>query len=300
MGASAALGVLGLGYAAGIERHAFTLRRQVVPVLPPGHHPIRLLHLSDLHLTPGRVSMQTWVASLAGVAPDLVVSTGDLIAHPDAVPRLTAALGGLLDGPGLFVRGSNDYFAPVLKNPAKYLLPDDGRRDDHGGPLPTEALDAALSARGWHDLDNARVRGLRVRDTTIEAVGTDDAHLSYDDYGSVRGPAASGTDLFVGVTHAPYRRVLDAMVGDGVRLVLAGHTHGGQVCLPGGRALVTNCDLDVARARGLSRHPPTAAADPAYLHVSAGLGTSPTAPLRFACRPEASLLTLVATDQAVH
>jgi predicted MPP superfamily phosphohydrolase len=74
-------------------------------------------------------------------------------------------------------------------------------------------------------------------------------------------------------------------------LVFAGHTHGGQLCLPGKGALVTNCDLDTARAKGLHRHP---AGDPegAWLHVSAGLGTSPMAPVRFCCRPEATLLTL--------
>jgi predicted MPP superfamily phosphohydrolase len=53
-------------------------------------------------------------------------------------------------------------------------------------------------------------------------------------------------------------------------------------------ALVTNCGLDRGRARGLSRY------DGTWLHVSAGLGTSPYAPVRFACPPEATLLTLVA------
>jgi predicted MPP superfamily phosphohydrolase len=105
------------------------------------------------------------------------------------------------------------------------------------------------------------------------------------------------------VTHAPYLRILDAMVTDGAGLVLAGHTHGGQLCIPGYGAIVTNCDLDPARAKGLSRHgrPWDGTGDPglggvdgrgAVLHVSAGLGTSPYAPVRFACPPEATLLTL--------
>ncbi|GMA86526.1 hypothetical protein GCM10025868_17760 [Angustibacter aerolatus] len=75
--------------------------------------------------------------------------------------------------------------------------------------------------------------------------------------------------------------------------------------MPGYGALVTNCDLDRRRARGLSRWwpgagtvSPRAAAprDAAWLHVSAGLGTSPYTPVRFACRPEATLLTLRARD----
>ena len=88
---------------------------------------------------------------------------------------------------------------------------------------------------------------------------------------------------------------------DGAGLVIAGHTHGGQLCVPFMGALVTNCDLDRKRARGVSRWWPgaggapssAAPADAAYLAVTAGLGTSPMAPVRFACRPEATLLTLL-------
>ena len=288
--AAAAAGA-GLAYSAGIELTAFTLRRYRVPLLPAGHRPIRVLHLSDLHLTPWQRVKQQWVASLEGLRPDLVVTTGDLIAHPGAIEPLGRALAGLLEQPGLFVRGSNDYFAPVVKNPARYLLPDDGRRSVHGPRLPTDELDGLLASGGWRDLDNARAV-LTVADTVLDVVGTDDAHLEYDRYADIAGPRDPRADLMVGVTHAPYARVLDAMVADGAGVILAGHTHGGQMCLPGGRALVTNCDLDPAQARGLSRHP---AGTGAWLHVSAGLGTSPTAPVRFACRPEASLLTLEPT-----
>lgn len=280
-----------LAYSAGYELTAFRLRRHRVPLLPAGHRPIRVLHLSDLHLTPWQRVKQQWVTSLAGLRPDLVVTTGDLIAHPQAVEPLGHALAGLLERPGMFVRGSNDYFAPVVKNPARYLLPDDGRRSVHGPRLPTEDLDGLLTSAGWRDLDNARTT-MTVADTVLDVVGTDDAHLEYDRYDEVAGPRDPDAHVLVGVTHAPYTRVLDAMVDDGAELILAGHTHGGQVCLPGGRALVTNCDLDPARARGLSRYP---AGTGAWLHVSAGLGTSPTAPVRFACRPEASLLTLEPT-----
>jgi predicted MPP superfamily phosphohydrolase len=291
VGAGVAAGAV-LTYAAGIEAGRYRLRRVVVPVLPPGSRMLRVLHLSDLHLTPWQHERRRWVATLVGLEPDLVVSTGDLLAHPQAVPDVVAALDGLLDRPGVFVHGSNDYFAPVVKNPLRYLLPDDGRRSVHGERLPTHLLDEALASRGWVPLDDTRtdlvVGGLR-----LHLVGTDDAHLGYDHYPGVSA-AAAAADLVVGVTHAPYLRVLDAMVGDGVQLMLAGHTHGGQVCLPNGQALTTNCDLDPARARGLSRH--SAQGREGWLHVSAGLGTSPTAPVRFACAPEASLLTLVPTD----
>ncbi len=112
----------------------------------------------------------------------------------------------------------------------------------------------------------------------------------------MRGRADPDADLRLGIAHAPYLRVLEQYAADGYDAVLAGHTHGGQVCLPGGRALTTNCDLEPARAKGLHRHP--AASQPgdpgsSWLHVSGGIGTSPYARIRVACRPEATLLTLV-------
>ena len=124
--------------------------------------------------------------------------------------------------------------------------------------------------------------------------GTDDAHLDRDHYAKVAGPANRGADLNVGVTHAPYQRVLDAMTTDGMDIIFAGHTHGGQVCLPWYGALITNCDIEPGRAKGLSTH--SCAGHTAALHVSAGLGTSPFAPYRTFCRPEVTLLTLVARD----
>ena len=98
--------------------------------------------------------------------------------------------------------------------------------------------------------------------------------------------------LTLGVTHAPYRRVLDAFVDRGADLMLAGHTHGGQVCVPGYGALVTNCDIPRDQVKGVSTW--THDGRTATLEVSAGLGTSIYAPVRFACRPEATLLTLTA------
>ncbi len=109
------------------------------------------------------------------------------------------------------------------------------------------------------------------------------------------GPVDRDADeVAVAVTHAPYRRVIDAMAYDGHDLIMAGHTHGGQVCVPFYGALVTNCDLDTRRVKGLSRH--SAGGHTSWMHVSAGLGTSPYAPVRFACPPEATLLTLTAAS----
>jgi predicted MPP superfamily phosphohydrolase len=276
----------GLGYASGIELRAFRLRHVTAPVLPPGAPPVRVLQISDVHLCPWQRRKAAWIRSLAELKPDLVIDTGDNIAHPDAVPVMLLALEPLLGVPGLFVWGSNDYFAPIFKSPARYLRPDDGRRH-FGKTLPWRDLGAALTGAGWCDLTHTRVR-LSVAGLDVEAAGVDDPHLGHDRYDRIAGRVSPDADLAVGVAHSPEPRVLDRFVSDGFQLLVAGHTHGGQLRLPGYGALVTNCGLDRHRARGLSRY------DGAQLHVSAGLGTSPYAPFRFACPPEASLLTLVA------
>jgi uncharacterized protein len=281
-----------LAYGAGYEVRAYRLRRIDVPVLPDGHRPLRVLHVSDLHMTPGQHRKRDWVRSLAALEPDIVINTGDNLAHNRAVPAALDALGPLLDRPGAFVLGSNDYYAPVFKNPARYLTPWYRLIRKSGPDLPWKELRERLRDGGWLDLNNARGT-LTVDGRQVAFAGVDDPHMNRDRYAEVAGPAGSA-DLTVGVTHAPYRRILDAMTADGYRLLLAGHTHGGQLCVPGWGALVTNCDLEPGRAKGLSRHPAGGGADASWLHVSAGIGTSPYAPVRFACPPEATLLTLTA------
>jgi uncharacterized protein len=283
---TAAAGAATLAYAAGIERRHWTLRETTIPVLPPGTRPLRVLHLSDLHMTPGQRSKQRWVAALAELEPDLVVDTGDNLAHARAVPTVLAALDPLLSRPGVFVWGSNDYFGPTFKNPARYLVPAWQKRV-HGGRLPWRDLRAALVERGWQDATHTRFT-IDVVGVTIAVAGVDDPHIKHDRYDLVAGTPAPEATLRLGLTHSPEPRVLDGFAADGYDLVLAGHTHGGQLRLPGYGAIVTNCGIDRSRARGASRW-----GTHTRLHVSAGLGTSPYAPARFFCPPEASLLTLV-------
>jgi len=291
----AAAGLLALGYAAGIERRAFVLRRVEIPVLPPGSRPLRVLHISDAHLTPSQGAKQRWLRRLADLEPDFVINTGDNLAHHDSVPVVLRSYGELLDLPGVFVFGSNDYFAPIAKNPLRYFRP---KRTEKrfGDKLPWRELRDEFVERGWVDLTNRRGE-LVVRGQRLAFVGVDDPHLKYDDLPSVQGPADRTANLTIGVAHAPYLRVLDQWNRDGYQVIFAGHTHGGQLRVPGYGALVTNCDLDRKRARGLSQHQ-VGSNRPSWLHVSAGLGTSPFAPIRFACRPEATLVTLTAAEPA--
>jgi predicted MPP superfamily phosphohydrolase len=281
-----AAGVAGVLYARWEAEH-FTLRRATVPLLPEGQPELRILHLSDLHLVPGQRRKQDWVSSLRDLRPDAVVVTGDFLSDADAVPHVLDTLDPMFDLPGAFVLGSNDYYGPRPINPARYLQGPSQLEPRRRPTLPWPDLVDGLTDVGWLYLGNARGT-LKVDGRHVDVRGVDDPHISRDRYDEVAGPFDPEADLSLGVTHAPYLRVLDGMAGDGADLILAGHTHGGQLCLPGVGALVTNCDLDRKRAKGLSAHRGSA------LHVSAGLGTSPYAPVRFACPPEATLLTLTA------
>lgn len=283
---SALVGAGCVAYGTLVEAQAFTVRRYDVPVLPRGHEPIRVLHVSDLHLLGWQRRKQEFLRSLAQLEPDLVVDTGDNHGEPGMIGVLEDSLGALLDVPGVYVFGSNDYHPPSKKTPFSYFTQ---RRHAVTGELDWQGLHAMLQRHGWHDVMGTRVT-LDIKGTRIEVRGCDDVHIGRDDYDQAAGPAAPGTDLALGVIHAPYAHLLDRVVADDVELVLAGHTHGGQVCVPGYGALVTNCDLDRHRAKGLSTW--TDGERTSFLEVSAGLGTSPYAPFRFACRPEVTLLTL--------
>ena len=265
---------------------AYQLRQVSLPLLPYGASDIRILHFSDLHLTPARRREIADIKGWAKLKPDLAISTGDFLAHRDGVGVALNALNELFDIPGLYVFGSNDYYAPKFKNPISYLRKDTGKRN-LGEKLPLEEFDKGLQSRGWINLNNKR-SSITINGVTIDARGTDDAHLELDEYECVSGEKSG--DLSIGITHAPYSRVLDEMAKDRVDLIFAGHTHGGQIRIPwfgGNRSLTTNCDLPNWRSRGLTREE-----NKPWLNVSAGMGYSPYAPVRFFCPPEVSLIWL--------
>jgi predicted MPP superfamily phosphohydrolase len=299
LGAVGAVGAAAAIWGIGIERYLFTVRRHELAVLPAGSAPLRVLHLSDAHMAPWQRRKQRWIAALADLQPDLVVNTGDNMGHAEGLRGLRAAFDPLRGIPGVFVHGSNDHAAPSPRNPFKYFTgPSRAKRDSPEEPLDTEALDGYLTDDlGWIDLNN-RTGSLDAAGLRIHAFGVSDAHRGWDRLDAVAPLVAdlggSGSAaLTIGVTHAPYRRVLDRFTDLGAEALFAGHTHGGQVRIPGSRsALVANCDIPLDQARGLSGWSHEGRTVP--LNVSAGLGHSIYAPVRFGCRPEASLITLVA------
>lgn len=297
---AAALATLGLTtfiYANQIELRAFKLHRVQVPVLALGTlaqagkregEPFRILHVSDFHMLPDQKLKQKWVASLDALNPDLVINTGDNLGSDKAVPSVLAALGPLLNRPGAFVFGTNDYFAPRPVNPLKYLT--GKKRKPSRVELPWRGMRAAFIEHGWQDATHARLEFV-AGGVKVALSGVDDPHHELEDYSQIAGAPNADADIAIGLSHSPEPHVLDAFAEDGYDLVLSGHTHGGQVCLPGGKAIVTNCGIDRSRASGLSRW-----TEKTWLHVSNGLGTSPYAPVRLFCRPSATMIEVVERD----
>jgi predicted MPP superfamily phosphohydrolase len=292
------LGLLFIAFAAaiwgiGIERFLFTVRRETVKVLPKNSPAITVLHIGDIHLAPWQKRKAKFVHSLGALKPDLVINTGDNLGHAAAIGPVLTSLAPVLQIPGVFVNGSNDYYAPVLRNPLGYLARPSERSE--GPVLDTPRLTAGFRSAGWLNLNN-REGQLSIKGVKLGFIGVDDAHDELDNLDSIKpqANALANSDVLIGVSHAPYLRVLEAMGTAGASIIFAGHTHGGQVCLPGIGALTTNCDLPNKYAKGISAW--RFAERDVLLNVVAGLGHSIFAPVRFFCRPEVRLLTLIAKD----
>ncbi|TFD45841.1 metallophosphoesterase [Cryobacterium frigoriphilum] len=314
-GSAALVGAIGLAaFAWGslVERRRFTLREVSVPVLAHGSAPIRVLHISDLHMAPWQRDKQEWVRGLADLHPDLVVNTGDNLGHAESIPSIAYALQPFRGTPGVFVNGSNDMVGPEMKNPLRYFMGPSKRSGTVRDNLDLAGLHTVFTDLGWLDINNA-AESIDLNGTHVEFFGVDDPHIGHDRLDLItraiddlrandpladeawpdpEEAAAPRPTVTIGVAHAPYQRILNSFVNHGAQLILAGHTHGGQVCVPGFGALVTNCDIPRRQVKGLSLW--NLGLRTAFLNVSAGLGTSIYAPVRFSCPPEATLLTLTA------
>jgi len=295
--AGAVIGGLGLaGIAAGgaalawgsVERTMPILRRFDVPVASDVPE-VTILQISDLHLFAGQDFLLSFLSDVASSERfDMVVATGDNFGSADALDMVMDAYRPFLAYPGAFVLGSNDYYSPIPKRWSRYL----SRSKPHPArvvpDLPYLPMVRQLRGAGWLDLSNA-AGTLSLPGGTVSLLGTDDAHIHRD---RLVAPASSWEQpgvLRLGVTHAPYTRVVCALTRAGSDLIITGHTHGGQIGIPGGGAIITNCDIARRYAKGLNRWE-TPDGSSSWLHVSAGLGTSPYAKVRIATRPEASLI----------
>lgn len=244
-----------------------------------------MLHVSDTHFHSRDHRKRGWLDQVARTDYDAVVVTGDILGATGVEQFGASALASLTAGrPGLVVLGSNDVYGPAFKSPLHYF--GDTTERIHGERLDVDGFVDALSDAGYRTIGN-EVTTIEVPAGSITIGAIEDPHL-FETVIPRASELATNDDsiLHLGVVHAPYTKALDVLVDADHDVLLAGHTHGGQVRLPGVGALVANCDLPLRQVRGLSRYRDR------WLHVSPGLGTSRFAPFRFACRPEVTILEL--------
>ena len=277
-------GALCVSYGALIEHGWYRLRRYSLAILPAdGPASLSVLHLSDLHFVRDDPKKARFLADLPKA--DVTVVTGDFLAEPEAVETAVAAVAptrGRLAS--WFVLGSNDYYVPRPLNYLAYFRRHRKPRRAKRGRA--EDLIAQLEAGRWEDLTNVR-REISLDGLPVELLGLDDAHIRAQDYRVA--PRQAPERFGVAVMHSPDSAPEAAALG--YTFMVAGHTHGGQVCLPWLGAVVTNCSMPRRIVKGLARM------GDAVLHTSPGLGTSKFAPFRFWCRPEATLLQLTRREQ---
>ena len=287
------LGALAAGAVAAYslwEPYRFRLTKHEVPVRE-GRLTPTILHLSDTHLRASDRRLVAFLESLPemmGEVPDLVLATGDMIEGDSGIAPVVQALARLEARLGRFyVLGSHDYYSSRGPSYGKYF-------SRHRTPVraprnSTGELEAGLREKGWIALTNS-AHAIETPAGTLLVAGVDDPHLRRHRVDHIR--ADGSESLAIGLVHAP--DVVSEWALNGFDLVRAGHTHGGQVRIPGAGAVVTNCSLPTGLAVGLNR------VGRSWLHVSPGLGNGRYTPIRFRCPPEATLLRLVpATNEGI-
>lgn len=252
------------------EAQRLHLTRVEVPVphLPEALDGIEIIHLSDLHLTGYGPYEQDLLRALRPLPARVVVITGDFLGGPGGAQALI---------PLLMEIGRDRIMLGVLGN------------HDYRPPVNTAALARDLARAGVRLLVNDAAvvveRGHRLR-----FVGVDDPHTDRADVekamAALPPPLGDQPEPVVVLAHSP--DVFPDAERAGADLILAGHTHGGQVCLPGGFPLLTNTRRVGRRfARGLVDVGETP------MFVTRGIGTSAVR-LRLFCPPEIAVVRLVA------
>lgn len=232
-----------------------------LPRLPPELAELRIAHLSDFHLgfpSRGTGAVERAVEWVVERQPDLVLISGDLLSRPRAEPKLRALLSRLPDS--FAVLGNHDFALS---------------RDPFSKPAELEDLGRTVLLE-----DEARTIELRGR--RVQLVGVDPRTYRR---GRSRPERLADADADLRILLCHFPTVIDKLPPGVFDLVLAGHLHGGQICIPYGFGKIRLAHLRWTYVEGLYRRPG------GVLHVSPGLGTT-FVPFRFFARPEATELVL--------
>lgn len=255
----AGVGLLLYAYGRWIEPRRVEIRSVVLrtPALPREAAPIRIVLFSDVH-TPSNMALQRRLPGLIdSLRPDVVAFAGDAVNSADAVEAFNETLARIARvAPTFVVRGNNDLAR---------------------GALPLFRGTGAIELRG-----NTHV--LIVRGTRLAFVGSSTRQEWRQVRGSVRRARENGLPV-VYLAHSP--DYAPELAGWGANLYLAGHTHGGQVALPGYGAIVT------ASRFGKRFESGAAQAGEMHVYVTRGIGMNPLPPgIRLFARPEITLIEL--------
>jgi len=234
-------------------------RSLALPRLPPQYEGLRVLHISDTHLTPQCDSTDAIVARAEAARPDLIAVTGDLVSGWRGLPCARRLLERLAQRwPTFVVPGNADLWADRFRRNVAH----------------------------WHET-GAKIlinegQELRAGDPNFWIAGVDDPHRFRDDAGrALAGAPAESFKLLL--AHSP--DVILRQESLRADLILAGHTHGGQVRLPWIGALVTRTRVSRKWSRGVFRLGRTT------LVVTTGAGATRLG-VRFWCPPEITLWVL--------
>ena len=250
------------GLANGLDLRVRTLRLEL-PGLPEAFQGYRVLHLADPHLDAAPGLPAAILESVAGLEVDLCVCTGDFRAA-DQGPFTETEILEPLAALRRTVRAADGFIATLGNHDCADMVPE--------------------FARLGYELLLNRSRRLRREGAEILVTGVDDVHRYYTPAAAAALTALEPATFGLALVHSP--EFAPEAAAAGYHLYLCGHSHGGQVCLPGGRPVVTNLPRrHRPMARGLWRY----RAMTGYTSPGAGLSSLP---VRFNCPPEVTLFVL--------
>ncbi len=244
-----------------------------LPRLPAGFDGITVAVLSDLHaglLRGGTTGVKRVVEEVNALQPDVIVLLGDMVHRAYRASRYLPLLSQLKAKEGIWATLGNHEHSFLWY--ARYL-----------GGSPRLSVDEwrRIYADVGIELLVNEARTLERGGSRIWLVGVDDAYSRCNDL-PVALDGVNKNDFCLAITHSP-DVVDDARIGE-VDLVLAGHTHGGQICLPLWGPPWAPCRRRKERAAGLVRTRGT------IMYVTRGVGEG--TPIRFRCPREMPLITL--------
>jgi predicted MPP superfamily phosphohydrolase len=280
------LAIAGTGlylYANKIEPRAYRLERLRLRVGRASvngaePHSLKILHISDLHLCEPETHKIAFLQSLADEEFDLVFLTGDIFQNHTGLQYATQILKRMPRLGAYAVLGNHDYYAYNMVNKTigrvfrRFRTPKT-RRD-------VQPWVEALELVGFQVL---RDESRHLERQSVSIIGIDYPWTTAAKLKSLVRSAPE-ENLLVALFHLPKK--LDMIADCGIDVAFGGHTHGGQIRIPGMGAIITDSELKAKESAGVVRKGNT------VFHISRGLGADPRSNIRMFCPPAATVIEL--------